>query len=95
MSFASYLVSSCSKPSLFLILFLCLSVMGQMLGAPITLLNPSTDADVLGASVLEGFSVPPCLTCLEFVTTAVANCDIPPIVNRPVLVYSLFHPPLL
>ena len=38
------------------ILFLCLSVIMQMLGVPPTLLSPALSLDTLGESVLEGFS---------------------------------------
>ena len=41
------------------ILFLCLSVLIQMLGVPPTLLSPALSLDTLGESVLEGFSIPP------------------------------------
>lgn len=85
--------SAICKPSLFLVLFLCLSVMAQMLGVPTTLLNPAADSDILGASVLEGFSVPPCFTHLDLMTKVATNFHLPPTGNGPILVASLFHPP--
>lgn len=41
------------------ILFLCLSVIMQMLGVPPTLLSPALTLDTLGESMREGFSIPP------------------------------------
>jgi hypothetical protein len=38
---------------------LCLCVVVQMLGVPATLLSPDGASDLLGASVLEGFSILP------------------------------------
>lgn len=78
-----------------MVLFLCLSVMVLMLGVPITLLNLSTDSDILSASVLEGFSVPPCVVRLEPLVTAVTTIEIQPTVDRPILISSLFHPPIV
>lgn len=83
------------KPDLFMVLFLCLSVMVLMLGVPITLLNLSIDSDILSASVLEGFSVPPGVIRLEPVVTAVMTIEIQPTVDRPILISSLFHPPIV
>ena len=42
-------------------LALCLCVIMQMLGAPVTLLHAAEVSDAIAASVLEGFSVPPTL----------------------------------
>jgi hypothetical protein len=41
-----------------MIMFLCLCVMLHMLGVSATLLDPLEAADIVTASVLEGFSVP-------------------------------------
>lgn len=40
---------------------LCMCVMMQMLGVPVTLLHAADASDTIAASVLEGFSVPPTL----------------------------------
>ena len=79
---------------LFAIAALCLCVVTQLLGAPVTLLNPAAMADTLTASVLEGFSVPPSLPQLAPSHESARVQDIGPILHVPVLVSTLFHPPL-
>jgi hypothetical protein len=75
-------------------MFLCVCVILQMLGAPITLLNPSLASDTLGASVLEGFSVPSTFPQLAFSPESVLVSEFRPSVSAPVQTSSLFHRPI-
>jgi hypothetical protein len=77
------------------IMFLCLCVIMQMLGAPVTLLDPSLSPDTLGASVLEGFSVPPAVPQLTRSSETAPVIDAQPSVHVPLLAFALFHPPVL
>jgi hypothetical protein len=65
----------------------------QMLGVPVTLLSPATTADTLGASVLEGFTVPPALPKLVPSRDATAVAESRPAVRIPVFASEWFHPP--
>ena len=76
-------------------MLLCLFVLVQMLGAPITLLDPLEAADTQSASILEGFSVPTSLPQLTPVFKTDTVTDAPPSVHQPVLDSVLFHPPVL
>lgn len=78
-----------------IIMFLCLCVIMQMLGAPVTLLSPSLASDTLGASVLEGFSVPPTVPQLTLSSETVSVTDAQPSIHVPILASALFHPPVL
>jgi len=80
--------------SLVVVIFLCLCVLMQMLGAPVTLLGPAVAADTLGASVLEGFSVPPAVPQLTTSCERIPVTDAHPPVHVPVLASTLFHPPV-
>lgn len=86
--------SLCTPGGMIVILFLCVSVIMQMLGAPVTLLNPAETSDVLAASVLEGFSVPPALLHLTPSSEAVLVTDAQPSVYVLVLASAPFHPPV-
>ena len=77
------------------ILFLCLSIIIQMLGVPTTLLSPTLSLDTLGASVLEGFSIPPTAPQLMLSSETVPVTDAQPSVHVPILASVLFHPPVL
>lgn len=77
------------------IMLLCLCVLLQMLGVPGTLLKPVDMSDALGASVLEGFSVPPTLLQLAPSSEFVLLADVHPLVHGPILAFALFHPPVL
>jgi hypothetical protein len=77
------------------ILFLCLSVIMQMLGVPSTLLSPALSLDTLDASVSEGFSVPSSLPQLTPSVEMVPVTDAQPSFHVPVLASVLFHPPIL
>lgn len=78
-----------------ILLLLCISVVVQMLGVPVTLFNPGVTSDIPGASVLEGFSVPPSAVQLSFSTDAVLVIEVHRLISRPVLASAPFHPPLL
>ena len=82
------------KACMAIVMLLCLSILVQMLGVPVTLLNPFEPADTQSVSVLEGFSVPSSLPQLtsSFETDTVT--DTQPSVHLPVLASVLFHPPV-
>lgn len=76
------------------VIFLCVCVLFQMLGVPVTLLNPSASSDTLGTSVLEGFSVLP--TLHDFVRSSqyLSLSNVYPSLHAPLLSSMLFHPPV-
>lgn len=77
-----------------LAMLLCLFVLVQMLGVPVTLLDPFEPADTQSVSVLEGFSVPSSLPQLTPSFETDTATDTQPSVHLPVLVSVLFHPPV-
>ena len=77
-----------------LAMLLCFFVLVQMLGAPITLLNPLEPADTQRVSILEGFSVPSSLPELASSFETATTPDVQPSVHLPVLASVLFHPPV-
>jgi hypothetical protein len=77
------------------ILFLCISVLMQMLGVPLTLLSPVLSLDTLGESVLEGFSIPPTVPLVTRNSKTGFVTDTQPSVHVPILASAVFHPPLL
>lgn len=83
------------KVTLGLVILVCLCVLLQMLGAPTTLLSPADAADVLGASVLEGFAVLPALPQLELQREICSFVDVHFSMHVPVLASVHFHPPVL
>jgi hypothetical protein len=70
-------------------------IMMQMLGVPVTLLNPLEAADTLAASALEGFSVAPFLPQLTSSSEAVPVTDAHPSVDVLVLASALCRAPIL
>jgi hypothetical protein len=77
-------------------MLLCLFVVVQMLGVPVTLLNPVEEAaDTQTVSVSEGFSVPSSFPQLTPAFEMDPVTDAQPSVHVPVLASSLFHPPVL
>jgi hypothetical protein len=78
----------------FIATVLCMCVMMQMLGVPVTLLHAADVSDTIAASVLEGFSVPPMLPQL------VMSSETNPIAEIDLLEYVTafasmpFHPPV-
>lgn len=77
-----------------LAMLLCLFVLVQMLGVPVTLLNPLEPADTRQASVLEGFSIPSSLPQLTSSFKTDTAADAQPSVHLPILTSVLFHPPI-
>jgi hypothetical protein len=72
---------------------LCLCVTMQVLGAPITLWAPQLSVDVLGASILEGASIPPSPPIIH---TSLTNTCLPgrgDTLRSPLLARNAFHPP--
>ncbi len=78
-----------------MIVFICLTIMLQVLGVPATLLDPDGFHDVMEASVLEGFSIPSFsdLPGVPPVWTLLPATEL----WFPVTLFdhSLFHPPAL
>jgi hypothetical protein len=83
------------KARMAIALLLSLFVLMQMLGVPVTLLNPLEAADTQHASILEGFSVPSSLPQLTSSFETETAPDAQPSVHLPVLASMLFHPPVL
>jgi len=73
---------------------LCLCVLVQMLGVPVTLLNPDAEADTMSSSVFEGFSIPPTLPQSALSPDSAPLFDVAPLLQVPLLASALFHPPL-
>ena len=78
-----------------MVMLLCICIMVQMLGVPVTLLNPGWAAETLAVSVSEGFSVPSSLPQLALSVEMVPVTDAQLSVHVPVLASVLFHPPIL
>ena len=77
------------------ILVLCLCILLQMLGVPVTLLEPDSSFDAVGASILEGFSVPPSPIDLTLSPDKLAFADQPALLHISILAFAPFHPPLV
>lgn len=78
-----------------IVLFLCVCVIMQMLGVPVTLLSPVLTLDTLGASVLEGFSVPSTSFRLDPSIEFLQVADIQFPLHVSLLPSAFFHPPAL
>ena len=76
-------------------MLLCICIMMQMLGAPVTLLHPAAISDALEASVLEGFSVPQSLSHLTLPSESVPVIESRPSGQAPVSTSVPFHPPVV
>lgn len=83
-----------SRIAVCLILLLCVCVLAQMLGAPVTLLSLLTTSDMLAGSVSEDFSVLPPVPELHPFSALRLRVDRHPVPHLPVLATSVFHPPL-
>lgn len=83
------------KLCLAMVMLLCFFVVVQMLGVPVTLLNPVEAANTLAASALEGFCVPSSLPQLNPSAETHPVTGAQPSVHVPVLTSTLFHPPVL
>jgi len=77
-----------------MILLLCVGIMLQMLGVPVTLLDPVVSGDALGASVLEGFSVLPAMPQMTVSSESVPVIEHHPSGQVSVRAAVPFHPPL-
>ena len=78
-----------------IVLFLCVCVIMQMLGVPVTLLSPLLTIDTLGASVLEGFSVPSMSLRLDPSVEFLQVADVASPLPVSLLPSVFFHPPVL
>lgn len=76
------------------VIFLCVCVIVQMLGVPVTLFNLANAPDTLTASVLEGYAVPPTLPELALSPESVLVTELHPPVYARIFASALFHPPV-
>jgi hypothetical protein len=76
-------------------LALCLCVIMQMLGAPVTLLSAGDTSDDFSGSVLEGFSLPQTRPPLTRSSESVSAVERPRLAQLPILPAGLFHPPAI
>ncbi len=74
-------------------MLLCLCVTMQALGAPITLWEPHGNDDLLGASILEGFSIPADLLTVVVSAPEWVAFDHLSFVRSAVVLHDVFHPP--
>jgi hypothetical protein len=74
-------------------LALCLCVIMQMLGAPVTLLSAGDTSDDFSGSVLEGFSLPQMRPPLTRSSESVSAVEPPRPAHILVLASEQFHPP--
>ena len=74
-------------------LVLCLCVVMQMLGAPVTLLSAGDISDEFSGSVLEGFSLPQALPPLTLSSESISAVELPQSAHLFVLASQQFHPP--
>lgn len=82
------------KACMAMVLLLSLCVLVQMLGVPVTLLNPMEATDTLADSVSEGFSVPSSHPQLILSFRKISAIDDQPSMNVLVLASAMFHPPV-
>ena len=78
-----------------IVLFLCVCVVSQMLGAPVTLFSLMLSSDMLTESVSEDFSLPPTVPELGIPSRLRHYQEFHPTLQLPVFVTSVFHPPLV
>lgn len=74
-------------------LALCLCVIMQMLGVPVTLLSVGDSGDEFSGSVLEGFAVPQMLSPLTLTPESIPVSEWPRSAHLLVLDSERFHPP--
>jgi hypothetical protein len=76
------------------ILFLCVCVLAQMLGMPVTLFSlMASSSDVFLESVSEDFSFPPTVPRPRAAHARSLHTDVQASIYLPVFVTSVFHPP--
>ena len=80
--------------SIFLVCALCLCVLSQMLGVPVTLLDAAGTSDHLAGSVLEGFSILPAIPQLLVSTVFIFLINARVFVHAPAFATAVFHPPV-
>ena len=76
------------------VIVLCMCVLVQMLGVPVTLLTPGDLTESLAGSALEGFSVPS--TCPQLAVSSEARlvAERPSSSRAPTFASTPFHPPV-
>jgi hypothetical protein len=84
--------SSCGASVVILVLFVCICVVAQMLGAPVTLIDVLT-LELPGESVSEDFSVPPVTPEPALATQARLSENVDSLRYLPILTVAVFHPP--
>ena len=77
-----------------MVMLVCLCVLMQILGMPITLLNPMDAADHFPTSFIEGFALPSSLPQLMLSVESTPVTEVQPSVHVPVLASAMFHPPV-
>lgn len=82
-----------SRGLVFLVLILCVCVVGQVLGTPFTIAGQDTTTDVLRASLSEGFSLPVIVSELRTLSLSHLQAEFVPVTHLPVIPKSIFHPP--
>ena len=85
-----------SHVTLGLMILLCIGVLAQTLGAPVTLWSPvetEDNADPLITSVLEAFSIPSAPSLLNLSSYRNLPADFQSPLHGSLLVSGLFHPP--
>ncbi|HEY7532823.1 MAG TPA: hypothetical protein VH681_08625 [Nitrospiraceae bacterium] len=76
------------------IMALCICVLMQLLGAPVTMLNAGDISDTVIGSVLEGFALPPTLPQLAFPSESTLVGQIQPFGHVSGFAVLPFHPPV-
>lgn len=77
------------------ILLLCVCVLSQMFGAPITLVSLLTSVDMLTEDVSEDFCIHPTVPDLGTTSQLLLHIELRPSHYSPLFAKSVFHPPLL
>ena len=85
---------SLGTPCMAMVMLVCLCVLIQLLGIPITLLSPLDAADRLATSFIEGFALPSSLPqpLRSIGSTLITEVHIS--VHAPILASAMFHPPV-
>lgn len=85
-----------SQVTLGLLILLCIGVLAQTIGAPVTLWNPvetADNADPLTTSILEAFSITSALSLLNLSSGKILPADFRSPLHGSLFVSGLFHPP--
>lgn len=92
----TFLMTSCTaRLKACVLLLLCVCVLSQMLGAPITVVSLLTSADMLTEPLSEDFCIQPAVPDLGTPSQPLLHIELQPSHNHPVFATSVFHPPLL